>query len=149
MTVRNQVQVIIGGKIYSLYGYESEEYLQKVAAYLNRKIQECRETDSYKKLSSEMRSIMLDLNIADDYFKIRSRIDALEADISGREKELYELKQELITTQVRLESAEQEIASLREKTQSDQEMMLKMDKELTGRRKKNEKNGTTGTGRVH
>ena len=119
MTVRNQVQVIIGGKIYSLYGYESEEYLQKVAAYLNRKIQECRETDSYKKLSSEMRSIMLDLNIADDYFKIRSRIDALEADISGREKELYELKQELITTQVRLESAEQEIASLREKTQSD------------------------------
>ena len=35
MAVKNSVQVLIGGKIITLSGYESEEYLQKVAAYMN------------------------------------------------------------------------------------------------------------------
>lgn len=31
MSSKNKTQVIIAGKIYTLSGYESEEYLQKVA----------------------------------------------------------------------------------------------------------------------
>ena len=135
MAARNQVQVIIGGKIYSLYGYESEEYLQKVAAYLNRKLQECKSLESYNRLSTEMRGIMMNLNLADEYFKIKNRLDEMEQEISDREKEIYELKQELITTQVRLESTEKETASLREKSASDQKIMMPMERELTARRK--------------
>lgn len=37
---KNTTQVLIGGKIVKLSGYESEEYLQKVAAYLNHKLAE-------------------------------------------------------------------------------------------------------------
>ena len=37
MSSKNSTKVLIGGKIYTLGGYESEEYLQKVAAYLNNK----------------------------------------------------------------------------------------------------------------
>ena len=68
MSSKNKTQVIIAGKIYTLSGYESEEYLQKVAAYLNGKITEFRGMDGYHRLSQEMRSILLNLNIADDYF---------------------------------------------------------------------------------
>ena len=35
MAVKNTTQVLIDGKIITLGGYESPEYLQKVAAYLN------------------------------------------------------------------------------------------------------------------
>ena len=40
MASKNNTQVIIDGKVYTLSGYESEDYLQKVAGYLNNKITE-------------------------------------------------------------------------------------------------------------
>ena len=40
MAVKNTTQVLIGGKIMTLSGYESEEYLQKVAYYINNKMTE-------------------------------------------------------------------------------------------------------------
>ena len=38
MPAKNSVQVLIGGKVTRLTGYESEEYLEKVASYLNHKL---------------------------------------------------------------------------------------------------------------
>ena len=35
MAVKNTAQVVIGGKIITLGGYESEEYFQKVTSYIN------------------------------------------------------------------------------------------------------------------
>ena len=40
MSEKSSAEVIIGGKVYTLSGYEGEEYLQKVAAYINNKINE-------------------------------------------------------------------------------------------------------------
>ena len=35
MSSKNTTEVIIGGKVFTLGGYESEEYLQKIASYIN------------------------------------------------------------------------------------------------------------------
>ena len=35
---KNFTEVLIGGKVFTLSGFESEEYLQKVSTYLNHKI---------------------------------------------------------------------------------------------------------------
>ena len=37
MSEKSSAEVIIGGKVYTLSGYEGEEYLQKVAAYITIK----------------------------------------------------------------------------------------------------------------
>ena len=37
MASKTDVQVLLGGKVYTLSGYESEEYLQKIALYINNK----------------------------------------------------------------------------------------------------------------
>ena len=126
MSSKNKTQVIIAGKIYTLSGYESEEYLQKVAAYLNGKITEFRGMDGYHRLSQEMRSILLNLNIADDYFKVRKKIEELEEELSEKEKELYEFRHEMITTQVRLENAEKEKNALEERTAQLQEELIRL-----------------------
>lgn len=39
MISKNIAEVLIGGKIVKLSGYESAEYLQKIASYINGKIQ--------------------------------------------------------------------------------------------------------------
>ena len=126
MSSKNKTQVIIAGKIYTLSGYESEEDLQKVAAYLNGKITEFRGMDGYHRLSQEMRSILMNLNIADDYFKVRKKIEELEEELSEKEKELYEFRHEMITTQVRLENAEKEKNALEEKNAQLQEELIRL-----------------------
>ena len=37
-SAKHFTEVLIGGKVYTLSGFEGEEYLQKVSSYLNHKI---------------------------------------------------------------------------------------------------------------
>ena len=85
MAVKNTTQVLIDGKIITLGGYESPEYLQKVAAYLNQKISELSQSAGYNRLSVDTKHTLLALNIADDYFKAKSQVDTLEEDMEAKE----------------------------------------------------------------
>ncbi len=104
MSEKNSVQVLIGGKVTRLSGYESEEYLEKVASYLNHKITEFRSVKGYNRMPSDTRGTLLALNVADDYFKARERVEDLEADLERKDRELYSLKQELVSLQVMMEN---------------------------------------------
>ena len=68
MSTKTDTEVIIAGKVFTLSGYESEEYLQRVASYINNKIAEYNKVDSFKRQSLDTQNVLLQLNIADDYF---------------------------------------------------------------------------------
>ena len=106
MANKTDTEVIIGGKMYTLSGYESEEYLQKVAAYINNKIAEFEAIENCKHLPLNMKGTLIQLNIADDYFKAKDRVDKLERDLELKEKEIYDLKHDLISNQIKTETAE-------------------------------------------
>lgn len=106
MDRKTDARVVIGGRTYTLSGYESEEYLFKVAEYLNGKIDELRADRDYEKLPVDLRNVLLNLNIADDYFKALKRNEELEAVIDKKENELYDIKHELVAAQMMLESSE-------------------------------------------
>lgn len=106
MSSKTDTEVIIGGKMYTLSGYESEEYLQKVASYINNKMNEYSKIDSFRRQSMDTQNVLLQLNIADDYFKAKRQISLLEEELQTKENELYELKHELISSQIKLENAE-------------------------------------------
>lgn len=106
MSSKSNTEVLIGGKVYTLSGYEGEEYLQKVAAYINSKINEFNEMESVRRFPADMKSTLLQLNIADDYFKAKERVEKLERDLEQKEKEIYDLKHELISCQIQLEACE-------------------------------------------
>lgn len=108
MNPKNQMEVLIDGKIYKLSGAEEEMYLQKVAAYLNGKIGKLREEEGFSRLSSDYQAVLLQMNIADDYFKEEERANRLDNEKSELEKEIYSLKHQLITIQMKMEKMKQE-----------------------------------------
>lgn len=132
MSSKIKTQVIIAGKIYTLSGYESEEYLQRVAAYLNGKISEFRNMDGYHRLSPDMRGILLNLNTADDYFKMKKKVEELENSLAEKDRELYDLKHELITAQIRLENEEKEVKSLENQHKELQRELFSMELRMKG-----------------
>ena len=113
MTAKKTAQVLIGGKVFSLSGYEEEDYLQKVASYINGKIEEYSQIDDFKKLTSDMKATLIELNIADDYFKAKDQIEKYETDLAAKDKELYDLKHDLITDKVKVEDLAKEIEDLK------------------------------------
>ena len=121
MSAKNQTQVVINGQIFVISGYESEEYIQKVGYYLNNKLTEIQKLESYKRQSNDMKSILVQLNIADDYFKAKALVEKLEGDIENKDKEIYDLKHDLISNQVKTENAE---ASMKELEAQNKELLL-------------------------
>ena len=108
MSSKNTTEVIIGGKVFTLGGYESEEYLQKIASYINNKLAEFGKDENFRKQSAEIRANLMYLNVADDYFKAKKLGDGLSLEIENKDKEIYDLKHELIAAQIKSESADKQ-----------------------------------------
>jgi cell division protein ZapA len=77
MAEKNKIEVFIGGKIYKILGEESEEYLQKVARYIDKKMAEISRTDRPTVVSNSVLSILTAINVADDYFKMKEQNETL------------------------------------------------------------------------
>ena len=114
MSSKNKTEVLIDGKIYTLSGYESEEYLQRVATYINNKLAELKKLDGY----------------ADDYFKAKNQVEMVEEELAQKDQELYDLKHELISTQIKLEDAAKELEALKEQATEYQKQIVKLETEL-------------------
>jgi cell division protein ZapA len=112
MSAKKSAEVIIDGKVYTLSGYEEEDYLQKVATYINGKINEFQSVESFKRLPQDTKSTLIELNIADDYFKAKEQIEKQELELDQKEKEIYDLKQDLISNQIKCENLEETIRGL-------------------------------------
>ena len=101
--------------------FEEEEYLQKLANYINLKLDEFNSMDDYKRISAELKATLLELNIADDYFKAKSHIESLESDLEIRDKEIFDLKHDLISKQLKSETLEETVKKLE---QENKELLL-------------------------
>ena len=135
MSQKTDTEVIIGGKVFTLSGYESEAYLQKVASYINNKLAEYNKVDSFKRLPGDMQNVLLQLNVADDYFKAKKQIELLEEDIRNKEKELYDLKHELIASQIKLENAEKAAKDAQMHSNEDNRKIMRLEAELKDQKK--------------
>ena len=105
MAQKIDIPVVINGKVYTLSGFEGEDYLQNVASYINGKISECKTSEQYRRMNTEYQGILLALNIADDYFKAKKIADEVVKDDSEKEKQLYDLRHEVIEAQIKHEAS--------------------------------------------
>lgn len=129
MSAKTETEVMIGGKIFTLSGNESEEYLQRVAIYINNKLAEYNKIDSFRKQSVDYRNVLLQLNIADDFFQSKRKAAKLEEELERKEKELYDLKHELIASHIKLESTEKTMKSMQDELNEATRKIMKLEAE--------------------
>ena len=135
MASKTDTEVIIGGRVFTLCGYESEEYLQKVASYINNKLVEYGKVDSFRRQNVDMQNVLLQLNIADDYFKAKKQLISMEEDLAAKEKELYDLKHELIAAQIKLENCEKNLKTLRDDNHEKDKKIVRLETELKDKKR--------------
>lgn len=130
MNTMTDVEVIINNKRFTLCGYESPEYLQRVASYINGKYLEFKSKESYSKLDDNLKNVLLEINIADDYFKALKRLNEKEDESDRKSTELFNMKHEVISTQTKFESITQELAELKKEYNEAQKKIVKLETEL-------------------
>lgn len=126
MSEKHYAEVLIDGKIYTLGGAEEAHYLQRVASYINEKTAQLKCQPGFTKQSQEYQAVMIQLNIADDYFKAVDRAEANERNRDDMEKESYSLKHELVMAQMKLESTENQLKEAKERLEAVQAELLKL-----------------------
>ena len=138
MAETNETQVIIAGRVLTLRGYETAEYTQKVANYINKKLDECKTTVSFRSQNKEMQMLLVALNIADDYMKIHEKLAEVETLIKDKDKEIYNLKHDIVTTQSRLDKADEQVRTLQDKMAESSKRLIQLDAKLRSKDKKSE-----------
>lgn len=100
MAMKNTVEVVIAGKVFRISGFESSEYLHQVAVYINEKLAEFQKLESYKKQSADQKQLMLNMNLADDFFKAKRQADKLSTELEKKDREMYGIRHDLIEAQM-------------------------------------------------
>ena len=116
MADKKTIQVIIDGKIYVLSGENYESYLHDVADYLNHKIESIRkEMWNYNKLEESVRSLLLQINICDELFQERKKVEEMQELLDQEKSESYSYKHDLVKTKLKLDGVLQELESTQKK----------------------------------
>ena len=126
--------VLIDGKTYTIAGFESDEYMQKVAGYINRKVAELKKNEDYRHLDLDLRNTLLAINITDDYFKEIAHAEDIKSDRELKDKLVLDLKHEIISREEQLTEKEKEISDLNKKLINAEKRIVEL--ETTLRQKK-------------
>ena len=129
MAQKNDIKVVINNKVYTLSGQESEDYLQNVATYINGKIAECQSSEAYRRFNAEYQNVLLALNIADDYFKAKDQVNQMLTEDDDKDKQIYDLRHEVIEVQIKYEPAQKMIEEYKEKISELQRQIIKLEAE--------------------
>ena len=127
MASKTDVEVVIDGKNIMLSGYDSEEYIQKVASFINQKTSEYNKIESFRRQTRDMQSILIQLDIADEYFKAKRKLSMAENEQGDKDKETYDLKHEIVSLQMKIEKLELENKGLRLQMLSKEAEQMKRD----------------------
>jgi len=133
MSAKNVIDVVIDGQIYTIGGFESEAYIQKVASYISNKITEFKKDEGYRRQKLDVQKTLLELNIADDYFKAKKQAEMLESDLEAKEKEAYGYKHDLVAMNIEKENLKQEIDKLNQKIIDYEKEIVRLQTELNRR----------------
>ncbi|MBA1335783.1 MAG: hypothetical protein HPY66_1410 [Firmicutes bacterium] len=132
---RVKVTVNIMGNEYTMVGYDSEEHIQSVAMYVDKKMRELHKKNGM--LNNLMVAILTSLNIADEYFKLQQELEVIKKEAKKPGKELedsrYQLrkaKEEISRLNGEVEDLKQQLANSQEEASNIYNEWLKAQKEV-------------------
>lgn len=103
--MKNRVTVVVGGQEYTLLAVEGDDYVQRVAAYVDEKL---KETLQGSKLAMVDCAVLTAMNIADEKFKEQDASENLH-------RQIKELLEESSKLKLELSEAKREIFKLQQK----------------------------------
>lgn len=139
MAAKKEIDVLINRKKYTIYAHESEDYVQKLASYLNNKYQELKSQEGYNKMEPELRGIFLEINIADDYFRLKAALEEQQLSDEQKDNELYRVTHDLVEARSEIKKLNEDLEASKQKQIEFEKKIIKLETELSERGMKRNK----------
>jgi len=123
MAEKKSIKVTVVGKELMIKGYETEEYMVRVASYINNMRDNYEKIGDFHHTSNDNKYRMLMLNLADDFFKEKQHAEELDSNLKDKINELDEMKHELVNKEVMLDNLRKELEQA-QKDNREQEKQL-------------------------
>jgi len=107
-----KVRVRICNEDYTLRSNEAEAYLQSLAHYCERKIEDLQSLNTTAAINERVRTHLVALNIADDYFKANDRVTRMTTEQEKYISEIGRMQQENMLLRERFHELQAEHARL-------------------------------------
>ncbi len=134
MQDQTTTDVLIDGRTYTIAGFESDEYLQHVATYINRKLGSLKKNKDYIRLDLDMRNALLAINIADDYFKEKRVADEIRGDRELKDKLVLDMKHEIIAREDKIAKQDEKIKELQKKISDAEKKIVELETTLKNKK---------------
>lgn len=133
MDVKKEIDVLINKKKYTICTSESEEYVQKLVSYLNNRYQELKSQDGYNSMPPDIKEIFLEINLADEYFKLKKVIEEQQASEEEKNKELFRVTHDLMEAQNQVKKLTKELEDAKHKQIETDKKIVRLETELSER----------------
>ena len=90
----NRVDVVICGEVITLKSNEEEAHLQRIARYIDQKMAELVAANVNASINERIRTLLIAVNVADDYFKAADKLARTGAEHEKYINEVGRLQQE-------------------------------------------------------
>ena len=107
----SKVKVLIGGEVIVLKSNEQPDYLQRLARYSDQKIEEIKSKSVTAAIDDRIRTLLIALNIADDYHKALDKFQRLDSVHKRFVHEMGKLQEENAQHAKKIKELEDELAS--------------------------------------
>ena len=87
-------------------------------------------------MDPDMRAVVLQINLADDYFKEKNRLNEMSDEAEDRDNEIYKLKHDLIAAQGEIQELQHKIEKLQQANVEEQKKTVRLETELNGYKRK-------------
>lgn len=121
MAEKNKVAVRIAGNEYVISGAASPDYIQKIALFVDKRLQEISRKNHL--LSTSMASVLTSVNMADEMFQLSESLKKTEFEFSELQKKFEALKEEnerlkADNTKLKVKEAQLQIELARSETEA-------------------------------
>lgn len=89
-----KVNVVICGRVITLKSDEEEAHLQRIARYIDQKMAELTEANTTAAIDERVRTMLIALNISNDYFKVADKLARMDAEHEKYINEIARVQQE-------------------------------------------------------
>jgi len=108
----NKVDVVIGGKVITIKSSESAEYVQRLARYVDQKIESLKAQNMSAVVDERLRTLLIALNLADDYYKIKDQHTAQEVYTANLSNDKTRLEKENASLRKKVEKLEVDLSEM-------------------------------------
>ena len=106
---RNSTDVIIEDKVYKISTDQDASYVRELAEYINEKMELLHRQSAYSKQANAFRQIILLMNMADDYCRMKQQAEEATRKYEQQEAEFYNMKREMVNMQMTIASLKKQL----------------------------------------